>query len=536
MEGGSIHTAALPTGEPEITAERSYRVKGVQGGCILLILLVLVAHMAGLLNGFVNYDDPIFITENPQVQKGMTVEGVKYALFGTDEGYLHPIPTLSFMVDSQIAGMNAKWFHFVNLVIHAANVILLFLLLAKLTGNVLASGLVAALFAVHPLNVESVAWVSERKGLLNALFFLFSIWLYVDFVKTRQSRYFIASLISFLASLLCKPISVTLPFILILLDYWPLGRLGAMEFRNLKAIKEKFLPLLQEKLPYCVLALFIAGLTYSAQNRIGDLKTAIVPPGTTRLAVIAESYVDYLRMAFVPVNPIPFYPPGPVTHGIAIGLVCGIVLLLLIALRRMRPLVFGACWFTIMLLPVINIIPFGVARIADRFAYLPLIGLFVALVFGSFSLKRITQHVVTAAIVVAVLGSVFLTQKETPRWHDSISLFKYTLQVCPDNYIALNNLSWELIKTNAPSQKLDPALITMAEKACDLTGFTNRYVLDTLYTAYVKNGDLRKADKILAMEMSLALENKQSHLVLQLMDEREKLWAPNEQSAQTNKP
>jgi len=493
--------------------------------CGLLVTLVLAAHVQALQNGFVNYDDPASITENSYVQQGVTLGGLKYALFGADDGYVHAIPTLSFMLDSTVAGINPRWFHSVSLGLHACNVILLFLLFASASGNLLASGLVAALFAVHPVNVESVAWATERKGLLNAFFFLAALWLYVVFVKSGRTRYLLASLSVYVASLLCKPMSLTLPFVLLLLDFWPLNRIEGVECRSMRLIRERALPLLREKIPYFAVALVFSVLTFSAENRIGNVAAVASPSVAERTLSVFSGYAEYLCTAFVPVHLIPFYPPGQVAPDVRLLTVLGGFVLAFVALRKLHPVCCGTLWFVVMLLPVINIVPHGVARLADRYAYLPFIGLFVACVFGGFAVHRGGKQVVSVLCGAAIVALIGFTRAQVPRWHDSVSLFGYTLQVCPENYIALNNVAWELMKTNTPGEKLDPAIVAMAEKACKLSGFTNRYVLDTLQTAYAKNGEFGQADRVLEMEMSFALAHGQNRLAVQLMKQREKLGA-----------
>lgn len=493
---------------------------------VLLAILVIAVYLPVVHNDFIDYDDPQFITDNQQVTQGLTVAGLKYALFGADDGYVHPIPTLSFMFDASCAGINSAWFHSVNLGIHACNVVLLFLLLSYFTENLLGAALTASLFAVHPLNVESVAWVTERKGLLNALFFLGALLLYAKFARTRGLYYLGASLLAFALSLLCKPMSVTLPLVALLLDFWPLRRFDPPTDRTVLGFAQRAWPLITEKAPYFCLALAFSMLTLATESSIGNVGAVPMPSGVLRLPAVASSYLSYLGAVLVPMHLIPFYPPQPLAHaGAKLALAVGLLAVTVAGFRRFPPLAVGACWFLVVLLPVSNLVSHGLAAMADRYTYLSAIGLFMGASYAACGLIGLAKRAVCCALILAVIVCAILTSGQIPRWHDSVTLFSYTLKVSSNNYIALNNLAWELMKTNAPGQKLDPTLVGMAEEAARLTGLTNSYVLDTLYTACLESGEPLKADRVLGQEMSLALDRKQSRRYLELTRAREKLWA-----------
>jgi len=442
-------------------------------GAAVLALFTAAVYLPVVRNGFVNYDDPQFITENSYVQQGLTPAGVRYALSDTGDGYLHPLPTLSFMLDASCAGLNPVWFHSVNLGIHVCNVMLLFLLFSRATDNLLGGALAAAFFAVHPLNVESVAWVTERKGLLNALFFLGSLVWYVSFTKTGRRRYLGASVLAFILSLLCKPMSISLPLVLLLLDFWPLRRLDLRACDGIKRFAQGAWPRILEKLPYFCVAFAFSVLTLGSETSIGNVGAVPLPSGAARLAAVASGYLEYLSAAFAPLHLVPFYPPQPLTHAGAKLLICIVGLAAVVAaFRRLPSVAVGISWFIVMLLPVSNLISHGLAARADRYMYLSAIGLFMAAAYAACSLKSLPKRGACGTLVLAVIVCAGLTRAQVPRWHDSITLFSYTSKVSPNNYIALNNLAWELLKTNAPGERIDPALMRMAEDASRLTGFT----------------------------------------------------------------
>jgi hypothetical protein len=499
----------------------------------LLALLVVAVHLPVVRNDFIDYDDPQFVTNNQHVEQGLTVAGLRYALFGTDDGYVHTLPTLSFMFDASCAGLNPAWFHSVNLGIHACNVVLLFFLLWHVTGNLLGAALTASLFAVHPLNVESVAWVTERKGLLNALFFLGALIFYAKFAETKARRYLGASLLVFALSLMCKPMSVTLPLVALLLDVWPLRRFDLPTDLTVLGFAQRAWPLIWEKAPYFCIAVAFSMLTLATESSIGNVGAVPMPSGVARLPAVASGYLSYLGAVLVPTHLIPFYPPQPFANaGAKFALSLGLLAVGAGAFRRFPPIAVGAFWFLVMLLPVSNLVSHGLAAKADRYAYLPAIGLFMGASYAACSLTGLAKRAACSALILAVIVCAILTRDEIPRWHDSVTLFSYTLKVSPNNYIALNNLAWELMKTNAPGQKLDPSLVEMAEEAARLTGLTNRYVLDTLYTACLKSGEPLKVDRVLGQEMALALDRKESRLYLELAREREKLWAERKGQSQ----
>jgi hypothetical protein len=407
------------------------------GACLFFIFMPL------LFNGFIDYDDHPYVTENPYVRSGLTARSVWWA-FTTSHSYnWHPLTWISHMLDVQLYGLNPSGHHLTSVLFHIANSLLLFAILKKMTSAFWRSLCVAILFAVHPLHVESVAWVAERKDVLSTFFGLLAIWSYIRFTKNPNILRYLVILFFFTLSLMAKSMLVTLPFVLILLDYWPLGRWspGHSNLDNASAKSEchKLGYLIWEKIPFFVLAIASSAVTYLVQGKEG----AINPDTSFFLnsgnALI--SYVKYIEKMFWP-NPLAvIYPFNPdEINGLN---VIGSILILVVASylfirqRRKRPyLAVGWVWYVGTLVPVIGIIRIGNHAIADRYTYIPLIGLFIAVVWGISELaaKMGIKKGIIAAVCTALFAVLsFVTVKQERYWQNSFVLFDHAIEVTIDN-------------------------------------------------------------------------------------------------------
>jgi len=413
-----------------------------------LAAVTLAVYGQVLTHQFINYDDDNYIWNNPMVIDGLTLKEIRWAFTTFHAASWHPITWLSLMLDSQVFGLNAGPRVFGNALLHSANTILLFLFLKRVTGATWRSAIVAALFALHPLHVESVAWATERKDTLSTFFGLLCLLAYVRYVeKPGGWRYaFVAGWLAL--GLMTKAMLVSWPFLLLLLDYWPFRRLEWQPANGIKEFAKAWLPLLREKLPLFCLAAVCMVLTYIAQVRWGGIADLSDWPLPWRLAHSLVSYAKYLELTFWPHGLAIYYPSSP---QVAPAWQWGAALILLgtitaVALRsaRKRPyLIVGWLWFLGMLVPVIGLVRAGDQAIANHFTYFPLIGLFIALVFGLADLAsawRLGRVFIVTAAAVIILLLAFLTTVQVSRWRDSETLYGYTLSVTSDNAVVQNNL------------------------------------------------------------------------------------------------
>lgn len=406
-------------------------------GAAALVLLVWLAHGPGLDNGFVNYDDNVYVTENDRVLGGLTRRNIAWAFTTGHGANWHPLTWLSLQADVTLFGTDAAGFHRTNLVLHAANAVVLFLALRALTGAGRRSLAVAALFAVHPLHVESVGWVAERKDLLSALFGLLALWAYAGYVRRPGSGRFGLVFGCMALGLTAKPMLVTLPAVLLLLDVWPLGRLPA-QWRRVA----------WEKLALLALSLMSAGITLAVQSAGGAVKPLEDIPMAARLGNAVVAYAVYLRKAVWPVDLAPFYPHPEVQMPVApvvgaAALLVGLTVLAVGSARRRPYLLVGWLWYLGTLVPVIGLVQVGWQSLADRYTYLPLIGIYLAVVWGLADLAkawRVPGWLPAGAGVVVLGLCVWLTRAQTAVWHDSATLWRHALAVTRDNYVAHNHL------------------------------------------------------------------------------------------------
>ena len=415
------------------------------------MLLTLAFYNPIVHNGFTNFDDNGYITDNAHVRAGLTWDTVKWAFTSRDCANWHPVTWLSHALDCQLFRLNPAGHHYVNVLLHAVNAILLFLLLESATGLTWPSFMVAALFALHPVNVESVAWAAERKNVLSMFFFLFTLHAYGWYVRRASVRRYAVVAVLFALGLMAKPEIITLPFVLLLWDYWPLRRMGGgLPGENLpgKLVPRSFSFLFLEKVPLLLLSAGSGVITLVAQRGGQALRDV---PAWVRFGNSAVAYVRYLGKAFWPVRlAVPYPHPGrllPIWEILASAAVLLLSTGLVLRWRDHRYLVVGWFWFLGTLVPVIGLVQVSTQAMADRYAYLPYIGLFVCVIWGvaETAQERKISAVwlgVPAVLVLFTLGIV--SRHQLAYWHDSESLWRHTLSVTQRNYAAHDALGHAL--------------------------------------------------------------------------------------------
>ncbi len=427
--------------------------------CIALVLLTTGAYWQVRSYGFVIYDDPTYVSDNAYVYNGFTKEGIIRAFTSAYSANWHPVTWLSLMLDGQLYGKSAQGYHVTNLLLHIAGTLLLFGVLVRLTRAVWCSGFVAALFAVHPLHVESVAWIAERKDVLCTFFGMLTLWFYVSYTRKPSVKTYVPVFLFLGIGLMAKSMLVTLPCVLLLLDYWPLRRLNFKKTDSPSISTENHTPgartgfwfLVYEKLPLMIPVAVTGVLTVIAQGRGSTIKSLQEFDVPMRIANALVSYASYIGKMFWPVRLAVIYPhptslPWWQWTG-ALILLVGISLLVFGPCRHRRYLAVGWLWYLGTLVPVIGLIQVGDQALADRYTYIPLIGLFIMLSWG---IADLTQTIPYRKPVVAVLGVLVLTALSVCTWHqvgywrDSFSLFNHALAVTQNNYIAHNNLATAL--------------------------------------------------------------------------------------------
>jgi len=423
--------------------------------CTALVSVTFITFSPLFRNGFVNYDDDQYVTKNQNVQAGLTAKTIKWAFTAKNAGNWHPLTWLSHMLDCQLFGLDPKWHHIVNLLFHTANTLLLFWVLKDMTGALWQSAFVAAAFALHPLHVESVAWAAERKDVLSTLFWLLTMAAYLRYVRRHNITWYIGTLVLFALGLMAKPMLVTLPFVLLLLDYWPLKRLT---YYPLSAIRY---PLL-EKLPFFALSAISCVIAFFAQRSAGAVVGIHLLSLKRRIANVPLSYLGYIGKTVWPAKLAVFYPYNIdrsllLQVAIAVLVLLGIsVLVLRLALKR-RYLFTGWFWYLGTLVPVIGLLQVGSQSMADRYTYLPLTGLFIIIAWGISDILTGWQHrkIVLGLSSLAVLSALSIcTYVQVHYWRDTITLFEHALKAASENDIPHINLGVEL----ASQGKFDQAL------------------------------------------------------------------------------
>ena len=417
-----------------------------------LALITALLYWRTIAYEFIVVDDHKYVYQNSMVMHGLSWAGIKWAFTTLHASNWHPVTWLSHMLDCSIYGLFPGGHHITSAAIHVANVILLFLVLKKLTGGFWPSACVAALFGWHPAHVESVAWVCERKDVLSMFFMVLTIWAYGRYAAQPSSRKYLAALALFALGLMCKPMLVTLPCLLLLLDYWPLKRFAfSPKEPGTPPISVEWPKLIVEKIPFFVLSLASSVITMVAQHRGGAMQTLERISFASRAVNTISAYGAYLAKAIWPVHLAVFYPlPVAPPLGLIAGSVFALVAVSYVAFReRLRApwLIVGWLWFLGTLVPVIGLVQVGNQAMADRYTYIPYIGLFIMLAWSVDSGVRrwpALTRLLLDTVAVLLIGCVCLTSIQLSYWHDSIRLFSHALAVTRSNGFCERNLSYAL--------------------------------------------------------------------------------------------
>lgn len=462
---------------------------------LLLALLTSAAFLPVRENGFISLDDPTYITRNRHVQDGLSMSGVRWALTTFHAGNWHPITWISHMTDVTLFGERPAAHHLMSLAFHALTTVLLFFVLHGMTGGLWPSAAIAALFAVHPLHVESVVWAAERKDVLCGLFFVLTLAAYSRHLRRRRVSSYLALCAALGFGLLAKPMMVTVPFLLLLLDFWPFGR-----FTSWRAAPR----LLAEKIPLFLMSATSVAITLVAQSQGGFVKSAEKYPLAGRVANALFSGVSYLRKTFWPVDlAMPYgYPDGmTAATGFACFLLLAVVTVLVILSARRAPfLVVGWFWYLGMLVPVIGIVQVADQGMADRYTYLPLIGIFLGLVWSLSFLARGNGAYRAAARLlplVAIVASALLTWRQVGYWRNDLSLSGHAVKVTTRNWLAYDNYGATLIDEG---NYLEAAAVYQELLR---NGQVHTSVLNNLGVLAMKRGDYGEAEGHLRQAIAL---------------------------------
>jgi tetratricopeptide (TPR) repeat protein len=478
---------------------------------IVIISLLLLAITAAVYwpvagHGFVNFDDPDYVLSNPRIQAGLTMESIRWSVTGIYSSNWHPVTWLSHMLDCQLYGLKPAGHHLTNVAFHLANTVLLFLLLRRMTGALLRSAFVAALFALHPMHVESVAWVAERKDVLSTFFGLLCLWSYARFVQGRAEVkdkaishlpspvFYLLALLLFALSLMSKAMLVTLPFVMLLLDFWPLGRFklpiaqATPKASKLSSLFSSIRPLLIEKLPFFALSLASCIITFRVQRISGAMVPLSNTPLELRLINAIAGYGWYLVKTVWPSQLAVFYPHPHLDWAswevlVTLFLLAGITALVLWRANKQPYLPLGWFWFLGTLVPVIGLVQVGQQAWADRYSYVPQMGLFLIFAWGAAEVitawewPRVVRYVAAGVVLAACAAA---SSQQIAFWPDTITLFEHTAAVTSGNYIAYTVIGSAL----ADKDRL-PEAIEYCHKALQ---FSPRYpeAFNTLGNVYTK--------------------------------------------------
>jgi protein O-mannosyl-transferase len=398
-----------------------------------LVLLVAAAYAAVARFGFTRFDDPTYVTENPYIAGGLSANAVKWALTSGYAANWHPLTWISHMLDVQLFGLDAGPHHVVNVALHAASTVLLFTVLLRMSGALWPSAFVAGLFGLHPIHVESVAWVAERKDVLSAFFWMLTLWAYAEYARRPRRGAYLAVVVLFALGLMAKPMVVTLPFALLLLDVWPLERVKGSTWRSL----------VLEKAPLFAMSAASGLITVAVQGRGGTVASGVVLPLGGRIANALTAYVAYLAKTFWPAHLAAYYPyPSSIQVARVAGslILLGALTALAVRLARRHPYVpVGWFWYLGTLVPAIGLIQVGTQAMADRYTYIPLIGIFIVLAWGVPELVARwprSRVALLGAAAVALLACTAATRAQVRHWSDSKALWTHALRVTKENYAA----------------------------------------------------------------------------------------------------
>lgn len=420
---------------------------------------------------FIAFDDDVYVYENPHVRKGLTLEGIWWSFTTFHGSNWHPVTWISHMTDVELFGIDAGWHHWMNVLFHLLDTLLLYVVLWRMTGRLWHSAFVAALFGVHPLHVESVAWIAERKDLLSTLFWILTMGVYLRYVRRPSLGRYLPLAIFFALGLMCKPMGVTLPFVLLLMDWWPLRRmtpLDASDFRPWHYSLSAWSRFAWEKVPLLGLSAISCLITFLAQSRGGAVRSLDYMPFGLRISNAFMSYVTYLGKMVWPSSLAMFYPhPASIAAQASIPmwkivgaalLLCGFSFLVMRHAQRRPYLPVGWLWYIGTLVPVIGLVQVGNQAMADRYTYVPLIGVFIAIAWGIPDLfsrirfRNLALGVLGGAVVAALSVAAW---NQVGYWRNNVTLFSRMLAVTQDNWLAWNNLGLTYVSLGQPQKAID---------------------------------------------------------------------------------
>ncbi|MGB5218473.1 MAG: tetratricopeptide repeat protein [Smithella sp.] len=451
----------------------------------LIIIFLIAASLAafGRIAGhdFINYDDNKYITENYQIRSGVNLQSIKWAFGTVEESNWHPLTWISHMIDWNLFGANASGHHIVSLVFHIGAVVLLFLFLSRITNNIWPAAFAAAFFALHPLRVESVAWAAERKDVLSMLFGMASLYAYSFYTETKKLSHYLICLMLFSCALMSKPMFVTLPCLLMLLDYWPLKR-----WQNITKVRaeNRFKQagrLIGEKIPFICIMITSIVITYWVQKKGNAVTSIEILPLPERFTNGVLSYALYLGKVFCPLDLAIFYPYKlslPVWQILVSAIIIAVITFAVIYLIRTMPFLFtGWFWYLGTLVPVIGLVQVGGQAMADRYTYLPSIGISIMIAWGiPPMLKRagVRKNVLFSISIAVLCLLVFLTWMQSGYWKNSITLFNHAVRVTKGNYIAHNNLGVAMSAEGMIKEAIDHYNKAIIIKPNNANAYNNR--------------------------------------------------------------
>lgn len=484
---------------------------------LFLLIIAITVFVPALWHDFVIYDDPAYVLENPKILSGLTLEGIRWAFTSGFESNWFPVTRISHMLDVQFFGMNPSGHHIVSILLHSASTALLYIFLNRTTKNIWLSLASALLFGIHPLRVESVAWVSERKDVLCTFFGMLTLNAYARYAQQPLTRNYLTALFFFALGLMSKPMLVSLPLLLLTLDWWPLHRWESYGADN-KNQKRVALRLLTEKLPFLALAASSSLITYLVQQNAGTVTQTYT--FFVRLERACVSYLVYLQKTIWPVKlaviyPFSKYPPTILTI-IASALILLVITILVFRFRWQAPyLLTGWLWYLIAMLPVIGIIQVGQHSVADRYTYLPHVGVFIMAVWGAAALASKCRHgntLLSISFFIVTIALITLTSMQLKHWENSTKLFKHALSVTENNWVAHTNLGM----ISLDNGKIDEAIMHFQDAVSAKPSYVPAY--QNMGYAFRARGDLVAARSAYQTAAQIEPGNPKSHLGLGLIN------------------
>ena len=427
---------------------------------LIAITLAVFAQTGGF--GFINYDDPPYVSDNPQVQAGLNGHAILWPFTHIHSHNWHPLTTMSHIIDCQLFGLHPGAHHLVNVAWHVAGVLLLFLLLEAMTARLWSSAFVAAVFAIHPLHAESVAWISERKDVLSGMLFFLTLLAYVAYARNRTVARYVTMSILFALGLMAKPMLVTTPLILLLLDYWPLRRAQSAKSEGQSSQWSVVRDLVAEKIPLFILSIASVIVTLIVQNKgeIGLIRLDVLPI-SWRITNALSACLIYIRQMFWPTDlALGYNHPGklPILETVLAVAALSAITVAFFALRKRMPyLLMGWCWYLIMLLPVIGLVQVGGQAHADRYTYLPQIGLYIGVTWAIVDLSRSWRFQIPAlgtAAIVTLIALMWRASNQVWYWHDSERLWRHALAVTSQNEVAHLGLGRFWVERKRPEEAI----------------------------------------------------------------------------------